>query len=75
MDYRPTEVSRLLLRGLMNQLGMEDVDQLVRKQFPDIDGYTLWESYNITLAAFASSAADKSLSIASSPVPSRLSGV
>jgi hypothetical protein len=54
MNYKPTEVSRLLVRGLVNQLGMEDVDQLVKKQFPDIDRYILWESYNIALAAVAS---------------------
>lgn len=53
MHYRPTEVSRLLVRGLSNQLRMEDVDQLVKKQFPDIDRYILWESYNIALAAVA----------------------
>ena len=54
MNYKPTEVSRLLVRGLVNQLGMEDVDQLLKKQFPDIDRYILRESYNIALAAVAS---------------------
>lgn len=59
MPSKPTEVTSVLVRGLVNQLGMEDLDQLVRNQFPDIDRNTLWESYNIALVAFAGGAMHK----------------
>jgi hypothetical protein len=49
MHYHPTTVSSLVVRGLINQLGMKDVEELVHKQFPEIDRHTLWESYNIAL--------------------------
>ena len=57
MRYQPTIVSKLLLRGLINQLELKDVEELVRRQFPEIDRHTLWESYNIALLAFAVGAA------------------
>jgi hypothetical protein len=53
MRYRPTTVSSLIVRGLINQLDMEDVEDQVHTQFPEIDGHTLWESYNIALLALA----------------------
>jgi hypothetical protein len=43
----------LVVRGLTNQLGMKDVEELVHKQFPEIDRHTLWEGYNIALVALA----------------------
>ena len=53
MHYHPTTVSSLVVRGLINQLGMKDVEELVHKQFPEIDRHTLWESYNIALVVLA----------------------
>jgi len=53
MHYHPTTVSSLVVRGLINQLGMKDLEELVHKQFPEIDRYTLWESYNIALVVLA----------------------
>ena len=53
MHYHPRTVSSLVERGLTNQLGMRDVEELVHKQFPEIDRHTLWESYNIALVALA----------------------
>lgn len=51
MHYRPTAVSSLIVRGLINQLDIKDVEDQVHTQFPEIDGHTLWESYNIALLA------------------------
>lgn len=51
MHYHPTAVSSLIMRGLIDQVDMEDVEDQVRTQFPEIDGHTLWESYNIALLA------------------------
>lgn len=62
MRYQPTIVSKLLVRGLINQLEMKDVEQLVHKQFPEIDRHTLWESYNIALLAFTIGVAEPNLS-------------
>jgi len=53
MHYHPTTVSSLVVRGLINQLGMKDVEELVHEQFPEIDRHTLWESYNIALVVLA----------------------
>ena len=53
MRYQATIVSKLLVRGLINQLELKDVEELVHRQFPEIEQHTLWESYNITLLAFA----------------------
>jgi hypothetical protein len=50
MHYHPRTVSSLVVRGLINQLGMKDVEELVHKQFPEIDRHTLRESYNIAPA-------------------------
>jgi hypothetical protein len=51
MHCHPITVSSLIMRGLIDQVGMEDVEDQVRTQFPDIDRHTLWESYNICLFA------------------------
>ena len=53
MHYHPTTVSSLVVRGLINWLGMKDVEELVHQQFPQIDRHTLWESYNIALLVLA----------------------
>lgn len=59
MRYQAAIVSKLLVRGLINQLELKDVEELVRRQFPEIDRHTLWESYNIALLAFAVGAASE----------------
>jgi hypothetical protein len=51
MSYHPTTVSSLIMRGLIDQVDMEDVEDQLRTQFPEIDRHTLWESYNIALFA------------------------
>ena len=61
MHYHPTTVSSLVVRGLINQLGMKDVEELVHKQFPEIDRHTLWESYNIALVVLAVGAKPESI--------------
>ena len=53
MLYNTATVSSSIVHGLINQLEMKDVEDLVRKQFPEIDRHTLWESYNIALLALA----------------------
>ena len=53
MLYNSATVSSSIVRGLTNQLEMNDVEDLVRQQFPEIDRHTLWESYNIALLALA----------------------
>ena len=53
MLYHPTTVSSLGVRGLINRLGLIDVEELVHKRFPEIDRHTLWESYNIALVVLA----------------------
>jgi hypothetical protein len=53
MQHHPTAVSSLIVRGLIDQLDLKDVEDLVHKQFPEIDRHTLWESYNIALVALA----------------------
>ena len=53
MDHHPTTVSNLIVRGLLDQLDLKEVEDLVRKQFPEINRHTLWESYNIALMALA----------------------
>lgn len=51
MHHHPTTVSSLIVRGLLDQLDLKEVEDLVHKQFPEIDQHTLWESYNIALMA------------------------
>ena len=53
MSYNAATVSSSIEHGLINQLEMKDVEGFVRKQFPEIDQHTLWESYNIALLALA----------------------
>ena len=53
MLYNTATVSSSIVHGLINQLEMKDVEDMVRKQFPEIDRHTLWESYNIALLALA----------------------
>jgi predicted nuclease of restriction endonuclease-like RecB superfamily len=51
MPYHPVAVSSLIVRGLIDQAQLKDVEDDVLTQFPKIDGHTLWESYNIALLA------------------------
>ena len=53
MAHNATQVSRLMLHGLNNGLAVQDVEELVHKQFPGIASRTMWESYNIALLALA----------------------
>jgi hypothetical protein len=53
VHHHPRIVGSLIVRGLSNRLDISDVEELVRKQFPNIDRHTLWESYNLALIALA----------------------
>jgi len=53
MHYNAATVSALLVRALMKHLELREAEELVHKQFPEIDRHTLWESYNIALVTLA----------------------
>ena len=53
MEHNASQVSRLILHGLNNGLAVQEVEELVHKQFPGIASPIMWESYNIALLALA----------------------
>ena len=53
MHHHPTTVSSLIVHGLINQMEIKDIEELVHNRFPELDRHTLWKSYNIALMALA----------------------
>ena len=43
MHHHPTTVSSLIVHGLINQMEIKDIEELVHNRFPELDRHTLWE--------------------------------